>query len=252
MFLPWYDYGARFYDAQIARFHSVDLLAEVFSFQSPYAYAANNPIYYIDYMGLGPKEWWESIKGWINVIVRGRTRDGNHKTVRPEREEREVVYSERTIIKPGLNMAADLRWGTEVSINHSFDESFRSNVLEQGIVFNRHENGLQVSQERIYRIKPKTILIADDPRRTRVLSHIMRFLGLNMGNRINVSLQGAYPVLDIPEPTDAEREFLMEHNLPFYYSVGHREIHYQRVLRVFGTRAYFEELERAGIIETQE
>jgi RHS repeat-associated protein len=48
------DYGARWYDASIARFWNSDPLADIFSFQTPYAYAANRPVNMIDFMGMGP------------------------------------------------------------------------------------------------------------------------------------------------------------------------------------------------------
>jgi RHS repeat-associated protein len=51
--LNWYDYGARFYDPALGRFTTVDPIADIFNYQSPFAYASNNPIKYIDFMGLG-------------------------------------------------------------------------------------------------------------------------------------------------------------------------------------------------------
>jgi len=50
--LGWYDYGRRFYDPQLVRFHTLDPLAEKFPHQSPFVYANNNPIRYIDFMGM--------------------------------------------------------------------------------------------------------------------------------------------------------------------------------------------------------
>ena len=49
--LNWMDYGARWYDPSVGRFTSVDRFAEKYSFQTPYAYAANDPIKFIDVNG---------------------------------------------------------------------------------------------------------------------------------------------------------------------------------------------------------
>jgi RHS repeat-associated protein len=71
--LNWYDFGARFYDPVLGRWHVTDLMAESYFSQSPYHFSGNNPILFLDLNGMNYDEFEFNSKGNINNVKESET-----------------------------------------------------------------------------------------------------------------------------------------------------------------------------------
>jgi len=116
--LNWYDFNKRFYDAQLGRFHTIDPLAETYSFQSPYAYAANNPIRFIDWMGMGPGDPPKLALVGTAAITQGSV--GNETKIFGAKLGGEVQYKKSDLIRFNAG------WDTDQGFFHEFPTSNES------------------------------------------------------------------------------------------------------------------------------
>ncbi len=155
--LGWYDYGARFYEPEIGRFQTQDIMTEKNHFRSPYTYAKNNPVLFIDWFGLDPRYNWKTNKYYDDA-------DGDGKQNKDEKNmEWEQVNKWITKSNGGIEI-----WNSEKGFRddvgdkiHSEDFSYAKGI-DRNIEFIELGFGKKSNRQyiRTYQVKIKTLISA--------------------------------------------------------------------------------------------
>jgi RHS repeat-associated protein len=144
--LELYETDFRSYDPQIGRFHQVDFLSSLSYDQSPYAFVNNNPITFIDPLGL------DTLRGSVPEGYKPNAGDilisenGPNQIYDADRGWAPQVQMDEVVVTPGNNKQADGSGSNTTSPPTRGNDRAPATNIPAGINFGDNANRMVVSQ----------------------------------------------------------------------------------------------------------
>jgi len=139
--LGWMDYGARMYMPELGRWGVVDLLADMYDDLSPYHYALNNPVNFLDPNGMNSESVADLVqKAWNSTPEGSNAKydsDGNCSCGCPgkppceEKKDAEIKIGHTKVLSPGQGIRQNGQV-YETPGNHKCDENCTLDHFDEG------------------------------------------------------------------------------------------------------------------------
>ncbi len=135
----WLDYGARYYDPALGRFHTIDPHAENYLSWTPYNYVANNPIALIDPDGM---DWYTSTDGSATMWKKGSgdidgyTNNGANHTQTLE-DGTTINYEQNEAVEMTEKILAEGDWETQRAAPGEASDKKGNKVGDEGNCFKK-------------------------------------------------------------------------------------------------------------------